>query len=131
MTVVTLMAIHPKPGVKWEDFQKHHKKGCDLARKHGAENVTTMVGMAAGTATGTVTALSTSADWTSYGKVQDTVMADPEMQAPHGGSKQSSGQVGHVRQPDDPRHVTRFQTLPERIRAQAFGDIYRRRFNNA
>ena len=40
-----------------------------------------MVGMAAGTATGTVTVLSTSTDWTSYGKVQDAVMADPEMLA--------------------------------------------------
>ena len=81
MTVVVLTAIHPKPGVKWEDFQKHLKKGCDLARKHGAENVTTMVNMAGGTATGTLSILSTSADWTSYGKNQDAVMADPEMQA--------------------------------------------------
>jgi hypothetical protein len=47
----------------------------------GAENVTTMAGMAAGTATGTLTILGTSADWTSYGKVQDGFMADPEAQA--------------------------------------------------
>ena len=81
MTVVSLIAIHPKPGASWEDTQKQIKKGCDLARKHGAENVTTMVGMAAGTATGTLLLLTTSADWTSYGKAQDAMMADPEMQA--------------------------------------------------
>lgn len=81
MTVVALTAIHPKPGAKWEDLQKHIKKGSDLARKHGAENVTTLVTMAAGTATGTVSVLSSTADWTSYGKVQDAMMADPEMQA--------------------------------------------------
>ena len=81
MTVVSLTALHTKPGASWEDIQKHIKKGTDLARKHGAENVTTLVGMAAGTATGTLTILSTTADWTSYGKSLDATMADPEMQA--------------------------------------------------
>jgi hypothetical protein len=81
MTVVAFTAIHPKPGAKWEDLQKAIKKGNDLARKHGAENVTTLVNIAAGTATGTLTLLSGTADWTSYGKLQDAMMADPEMQA--------------------------------------------------
>jgi hypothetical protein len=81
MTVVALTAIHTKPGASWEDTQKHIKKGTDLARKHGAENVTTLVGMAAGTATGTLTILATAADWTSYGKFQDAALADPEMQS--------------------------------------------------
>jgi hypothetical protein len=81
MTVVSFTAIHPKPGAKWEDLQKQLKRASDLARKHGAENVTTLVSMAAGTATGTVTVLSSSADWTSYGKLQDAMMSDPEMQA--------------------------------------------------
>jgi hypothetical protein len=40
MTIVALTTIHPNPGVKWEDVQKQLKKACDLARKHGAENVT-------------------------------------------------------------------------------------------
>jgi hypothetical protein len=57
------------------------KKANDLARKHGAENVTVMVGMAAGSATGTSTILNTSEDWTSYGKAQDALVGDPEMQA--------------------------------------------------
>jgi hypothetical protein len=81
MAVITITALHLKPGAKWEDVQKSIKKGNDLARKHGAENVTTMVGMAAGEATGTVTLLSTAADWTKYGQVQDAILADPEMQA--------------------------------------------------
>jgi hypothetical protein len=78
MTVVALTALHTKPGASWEDIQKHIKRGADLARKHGAENVTTLAGMAAGTATGTLTILGTSADWTSYGKFQDAFNADPE-----------------------------------------------------
>jgi hypothetical protein len=81
MTIVAFTAIHPKPDAKWEDLQKHIKKGSDLARKHGAENVTALVTMAAGPTTGTVSVLSSSADWTSYGKLQDAMMADPEMQA--------------------------------------------------
>ena len=81
MTIVTITALHPKAGAKWEDIQKQLKKGCDLARKHGAENVTTMVNMVGGTTSGTLSILSTSADWTSYGKTQDAVMADPEMLA--------------------------------------------------
>jgi hypothetical protein len=81
MTVVSLTAIHTKPGASWEDIQKHMKKGSDLVRKHGAENVTTMVGLAAGTATGTLTILTTNADWTSYGTFNDALYADPELQA--------------------------------------------------
>jgi len=81
MTVVSLTAIHQKPGASWAQIQQVLKKGNDLARKHGAENVTAMVGMAAGPATATVTLLTTSPDWTSYGKVQDAMMGDPEMQA--------------------------------------------------
>ncbi len=78
---LTFTAIHQKPGAKWEDLQKQIKRGSDLARKHGAENVTTLVSMAAGTATGTVGLLFSSADWTSFGKLQDAMMADPKMQA--------------------------------------------------
>ena len=78
MTIVLATTLHTKPDASWEDIQKHIKKGADLARKHGAENVTTMAGMAAGTATGTLTVLATSADWTSFGKVQDAFNADPE-----------------------------------------------------
>jgi hypothetical protein len=81
MTVVSLTALHLKPGINWDEAQKTLKKGNDLVRKHGGENVTTLVTMAAGPATGTVTLLYTAADWASYGKLQDALMADPELQA--------------------------------------------------
>jgi sugar phosphate isomerase/epimerase len=48
MTVVGFTTIHPNPGVRWEDVQKQIKKACDLARKHGAENVTVLVTMIGG-----------------------------------------------------------------------------------
>ena len=48
MTIVSLVTIHPNPGVKWDDVQKQLKKGCDLARKHSAENVTVLVTMIGG-----------------------------------------------------------------------------------
>lgn len=79
MAVVSFTSIHPKPGAKWEDTKKHLKKGCDLSRKHGAENVTALVGTAAGAATGTVILVYSCADWASYGKYQGAMMADPEM----------------------------------------------------
>jgi hypothetical protein len=81
MTVVSLTALHLKPGTNWDDAQKTFKKGNELLKKHGGENVTMMATMAGGEATGTLTLLYTAADWASYGKVQDAIMADPEMQA--------------------------------------------------
>ena len=81
MTVVSLTALRLKPGANWEDAQKTFKKGNDLVRKHGGENVTMLAAMAAGEATGTVTLLYTAADWAKYGQLQDALMADPELQA--------------------------------------------------
>jgi hypothetical protein len=81
MPVVSLTAIHLKPGVSWEEAQKSLKKGNDLVRKHGGENVTAMVGMAAGPATGIVSLVYTAEDWSKYGQVQDSLFADPELQA--------------------------------------------------
>ena len=81
MAIVTITALQLKPGVSWDDAQKSLKQGNALVRKHGGENVSAMVGMAAGPATGTVSLIYTTADWTSYGKLQDAMFADPEMQA--------------------------------------------------
>jgi hypothetical protein len=103
MTIVSLTALNTKPGASWEEIQKQIKKGADLARKHGAENVTTLVGMAAGTATGTLTILATSGDWTSYGKSQDTALADPEMQA----------LMADPNSPVATWHTYVFQTIPD------------------
>ena len=81
MAILQATTIHPNPGVKWDDVQKPLKKGCDLARKHGAENVTVLVTMIGGPATNTIGVLSTAEDWTRYGQVQQAVMDDPETQA--------------------------------------------------
>ena len=81
MTIVGFTTIHPNPGVKWEDVQKQIKKACDLARKHGAENVTVLVTMIGGPATNTIGVLSTTEDWAKYGKVQQALLNDPKMQA--------------------------------------------------
>ena len=81
MTIVSTVLIHPNPGVKWDDIQKQLKKACDLARKHGAENVTVMVNMIGGAATNTIGLLSTAEDWTKFGQAQQAFMDDPEAQA--------------------------------------------------
>jgi hypothetical protein len=80
MTIVSLITIHQNPGVKWDDLQKQLKKGCDLAREHGAENVTTLVTMIGGSATNTIGILSSAADWARYGQIQQAMMNDPKMQ---------------------------------------------------
>jgi hypothetical protein len=81
MAIVSLTAIQLKPGARWEDAQKSIKAGNDLVRKHGGENVTAMVTMLAGEATGTVTTLWTASNWSVFGMVQNALMADPEVQA--------------------------------------------------
>ena len=62
-------------------MQKQIKKACDLARKHGAENVTTLVTMVGGDATNTLAILSSAEDWSRYGQIQQALMNDPEMTA--------------------------------------------------
>ena len=81
MTIVSLVTVHPNPGVSWDDVQKQLKKANDLARKHGAENVTTLVTMVGGDATNTIAILSSAEDWSRYGQIQDALMKDPEMTA--------------------------------------------------
>jgi hypothetical protein len=61
--------------------QKQLKKANELARKHGAENVTTLVTMIGGDATNTIGVLSSAEDWAKFGQVQQGMMSDPEMQA--------------------------------------------------
>jgi sugar phosphate isomerase/epimerase len=63
MTIVASATIHPNPGVNWEDVEKQIKKACDLARKHGAENVTLLVTMSGGPATNTIGVRSSDEDW--------------------------------------------------------------------
>jgi sugar phosphate isomerase/epimerase len=81
MTIVQFTTIHPRPGVEWGDVEKQIKKACDLARKHGAENVTVLVTMVGGQATNTIGVLSSAEDWAKYGKVQQAFLNDPKTQA--------------------------------------------------
>ena len=81
MTIVQLTTIHPRPGVEWGDVQKQIKKACDLARKHGAENVTVLATVIGGPATNTIVLLSTAEDWARYGKLQQAFLGDPKTQA--------------------------------------------------
>lgn len=81
MAIVSLVTVHPNPGVAWDDVQKQLKKACDLSRKHGAENVTVLVTMLGGDATNTIGVLSSAEDWGKFGTIQEAMMADPEMQA--------------------------------------------------
>jgi hypothetical protein len=71
----------PNPGVQWDEVQKQLKKATELARKHGAENITVLATMVGGPATNTIGLLSTAEDWTRYGQIQNALMGDPEMQA--------------------------------------------------
>jgi hypothetical protein len=66
MTIVAATTIHPNAGIKWEDVQKRIKKACDLACKHGAENVTVPVTMTGAPATNTIGVLSSAEDRVRY-----------------------------------------------------------------
>ena len=106
MTIVGFTAIHPNPGVKWEDVQKQIKKACDLARKHGAENVTVLVTMVGGPATNTIGVLSTTEDWAKYGTVQKALLDDPK-NAGRLARGWPDRHMGDVCESDDPGHVAR------------------------
>src|ERR1700741_1596257 len=80
MTIVQSTIIHPRPGVEWGDVQKQIKKACDLARKHGAENVTVLATMIGGPATNAIVVLSSAEDWAKYGKVKQAFLNDPKTQ---------------------------------------------------
>jgi sugar phosphate isomerase/epimerase len=81
MTIVQSTIIHPRPGVEWGDVQKQIKKACDLARKHGAENVTVLATMIGGPATNAIVVLSSAEDWAKFGKLQQAFLNDPKTQA--------------------------------------------------
>jgi hypothetical protein len=79
---------------------------CATGRKHGAENVTVLATMVGGPATNTIGLLATSEDWVAYGKAQQSLQGDPKFQEAMLAAGQI-GDLGDVRQPDDPGHVTR------------------------
>lgn len=80
MTIVATTLVHPNPGVAWDDVQKQLKRASDLARKHGAENVTVLVNMVGGQGTNTIGFLTTAQDWATYGQIQQSLSSDPDYQ---------------------------------------------------
>ena len=80
MTILATTIVHPNPGVAWDDVQKQLKRASELARKHGAENVTVLVTMVGGQGTNAVGFLTTAEDWTTYGRVQQSLSTDPDYQ---------------------------------------------------
>lgn len=80
MTIVATTIIHPNQGVTWDVIQKELKRATTLARKHGAENVTVLVNMVGGQGTNAIILQSTTEDWASYGKAQQSLSADSEYQ---------------------------------------------------
>lgn len=80
MTILATTIVHPNPGVAWDDVQKQLKRASELARKHGAENVTVLVTMVGGQGTNAVGFLTTAQDWATYGRVQQSLSSDPDYQ---------------------------------------------------
>ncbi|MEB4211042.1 hypothetical protein [Mycobacterium sp. 94-17] len=81
MTIVATTIVHPNPGVAWDDVRKQLKRAHELARKHGAENVTALVTMIGGQGTNAVGLLTTAQDWAAYGQVQQSLSDDADYQA--------------------------------------------------
>jgi hypothetical protein len=80
MTIVATTTVHPNPGAAWADVQTQLKRASDLARKHGAENVTVLVNMVGGQGTNAIGFLTTAEDWAKYGQIQQKLSADPDYQ---------------------------------------------------
>ena len=80
MTIVSMTLIRPQSGEVWGELQKHIKNACKIAAKHGAENVT-VLSMATGAPSNTISVMSTAKDWIHYGQVRQAIEDDPELQA--------------------------------------------------
>ncbi len=80
MTIVSMIVGQPLPGADPGEIQKVVREACDLARKHGAENVT-VLSMASGAPSNTISVMSTAKDWIHYGQVRQALEDDPKMQA--------------------------------------------------
>ena len=69
MTIVSMIVGQPLPGADPAEIQKVLREACDMARKHGAENVT-VLSMATGAPSNTISVMSTAKDWIHYGQVR-------------------------------------------------------------
>jgi hypothetical protein len=81
VTIVAFTTVYPNPGVTWEDVQKLTMKACDLARKHGAEEVTVQVTVLGGPASNTIGVLASGEYGGRFHEIEQALLNDPEMQA--------------------------------------------------
>jgi hypothetical protein len=80
MTIVSMVVGQPLPGADPAEVQKLIREACNLALKHGAENVT-VLSMASGAPSNTISVMSSAKDWIHYGKVRQALEDDPKFQA--------------------------------------------------
>lgn len=78
MTIVSTTIVHPNSGVAWDEVHKQLKRASELARKHGAQNVTVMANVVGGQGTNTIGFMSTAQDWAAYGRIQQSLTSDPD-----------------------------------------------------
>jgi hypothetical protein len=81
VTIINAVTIHPRSGEVWDDVLKQIKKSTDIMTKHGAGEVRTAVVAIGGGQTNDVVLVSEAENWAEFGKIQDAVYGDPEMQA--------------------------------------------------
>jgi hypothetical protein len=81
MTIITTVLIEPLSAEVWPDLQKQLAQFSQLASKHGAENVTISAVAVGGQMTNTIRFVATTENWTKYGKVNEAIYGDPEVQA--------------------------------------------------
>ena len=81
MTIINAVTIHPRSGEVWDDVLKQIKKSTEIMSKHGAGEVRTAVVAIGGGQTNDVVVVSEAENWTEFGRIQDAVYGDPEMQA--------------------------------------------------
>jgi len=80
MTIVSMTVGQPLPGSDPAEIQKVIREACNLARKHGAENVT-VLSMVTGAPSNTISVMSTVKDWIHFGQVRQAIEDDPKFQA--------------------------------------------------
>ena len=81
MAILTAVTIQPHSAEVWDDLQKRLKKIKELVEKAGGENATVLVTMVGGQATNQLVFLTSTDNWTSYGKIQDAFYGNPQAQA--------------------------------------------------
>ena len=81
MAILTAVTIQPRSAEVWDDLQKLLKRIKEMLVKKGGENVTVLVTLVGGEATGQLVFLTSSDSWSKYGQFQEAFYGDPKAQA--------------------------------------------------